>query len=422
MSKPIVVFVIARDPRGGLGGHASYVRAHARAAVLAGFEPHIFCSSPKAGIVETEFGVLHLVRTDFLPGRSTEAGIRKKLLVWTAPFVTSAIARFLSTRPGPHLMHGFSTWGYSGVVAARRLRRLGIETTLINSHYTTISHEVRAKVQGVYEWYGLISRVRYSAELFWLEKVVRRYERLTYTDPRLVLVNYEAVNRQFHQEFGAGAEVRRIPYASEAAFEHRETRECAIPPSVERLRPSDAPLIVSVSRHDPRKGIPILLRALAQLRDAGVSFRACLVSGGEYFEENRRLSEQLQFGDQVVLTGRVPDPFPYLLQADVFVLPSTQEGSGSVSLLEALQAGAAIVASDLDGIPEDVTNEESALLVEPGNVESLSTALRRVVTDGELRDRLRWQARATFEARFSAEALTNALGDVYAEVGFKGSR
>ena len=210
-----------------------------------------------------------------------------------------------------------------------------------------------------------------------------------------------------------------MPYASEAAFQHDETNGIgALPAVLAALRPADAPLIVSVSRHDPRKGIPVLLRALAKLRDAGVPFRACLCSGGEYLEASRSLAEQLRLGDQVTLTGWVPDPFHYLKHADVFVLPSLQEGSGSLALLEALQAGAAIVASDLDGIPEDVTDGESALLVEPGSVDDLSRALRQVVTDTALRERLRKRARETFESRFSATAFTNSLRDIYAELGF----
>jgi glycosyltransferase involved in cell wall biosynthesis len=200
---------------------------------------------------------------------------------------------------------------------------------------------------------------------------------------------------------------------------HAERKARApVPSEIAALHPADAPLIISVSRHDPRRGMPVLLRALAQLRDAGVRFRACLISGGEYLDANRRLADQLRLGGEVRMTGWVSDPFDYLQHADVFVLPSLQEGSGSLALLEALQAGVAVVASNLDGIPEDVTDGESALLVEPGNVAALSGALRRVVTDAELRGRLRLRARATFEARFSAAALTSALREVYAELGF----
>ncbi|MBX3277603.1 MAG: glycosyltransferase family 4 protein [Acidobacteria bacterium] len=419
MTKPVVVFTAARDPREGIGGHTSYVRVHARAALGAGFEPHIFCASSETGAAQTEFGIVHLVRTDFLPQRTIEAGLRKKLLFWTAPFVTAAIVRFLSTRQGPHLIHGITIWGYSGVAAAEKLLRRGVRTVVINSHYTTIEHEFQGKVRGVDRSYGQVQRLLYRAEQFWMERAIGRYERATYTRPHLLLVNYEAVRRRFYDQYGPGAQVRRVPYASEAAFLHEGRKQAATPPpALAALRPGDAPLIVSVSRHDPRKGIPVLLRALAGLRDRGVRFRACLVSGGEYFNANRRLAERLRLGDQITFTGWAPDPFDYLQHADVFVLPSLQEGSGSLAMLEAMQAGAAIVASDLDGIPEDVTDGESALLVEPGNVEALSRALHRIVTDAELRERLQQRARATFEARFSAAALTDALRDIYAELGF----
>jgi glycosyltransferase involved in cell wall biosynthesis len=96
-----------------------------------------------------------------------------------------------------------------------------------------------------------------------------------------------------------------------------------------------------------------------------------------------------------------------------------QEGGGSISLLEALQAGAAVVASNIDGIPEDVIDRDSALLVEPGNVGQLAGALAQAVTNGDLRERLRRRARETFDQRFSADAFTNAIKHLYADLGFE---
>jgi glycosyltransferase involved in cell wall biosynthesis len=90
-----------------------------------------------------------------------------------------------------------------------------------------------------------------------------------------------------------------------------------------------------------------------------------------------------------------------------------------MSLLEALQAGVAIVASAVDGIPEDLTDGDSALLVEPGNADQLSNALALALTDAALRERLRRRARETFVEKFSAEKFTTALSDLYAELGFK---
>jgi glycosyltransferase involved in cell wall biosynthesis len=121
----------------------------------------------------------------------------------------------------------------------------------------------------------------------------------------------------------------------------------------------------------------------------------------------------------VALTNWVDDPFPYLQHADIFVLPSIQEGSGSVSVLEAMQAGTAVVASDIDGLPEDVTDGESALLVPSGDPQALSRALARLVNEPDLRAQLSHCGHEIFTARFSAAAFTNDLRSIYAELGFK---
>jgi glycosyltransferase involved in cell wall biosynthesis len=162
----------------------------------------------------------------------------------------------------------------------------------------------------------------------------------------------------------------------------------------------------------------VLLRALALLRAEGVRFRACLAGGGGLLARHRALARELDLLACTALPGRVPDAFACLRHADIFVLPSIEEGSGSVSLLEALQAGVAPVVSRVDGLPEDVTDGESALLTEPGDPADLARALRRLVADAGLRQRLARGAQATFRARFSAAAYAADLGAVYMSLGF----
>jgi glycosyltransferase involved in cell wall biosynthesis len=76
----------------------------------------------------------------------------------------------------------------------------------------------------------------------------------------------------------------------------------------------------------------------------------------------------------------------------------------------------AVVASDVDGIPEDVESGRSGLLVPPGDEEALARTLERVTRDADLRHRLAAAGRATFDRRFSADALTTALAHVYEEI------
>jgi glycosyltransferase involved in cell wall biosynthesis len=176
-------------------------------------------------------------------------------------------------------------------------------------------------------------------------------------------------------------------------------------------------MIVAISRHDARKGVDILLHALARLRQQGVQFRACLVGGGSLLVLHRRLAVRLRLDDVTTVVGPVPDSYPYLADADVFVLPSLEEGSGSLSLLEALQAGVAVVASRVDGIPEDVTDGDTALLVAPGDATALADAIERLLADDSLREGIARRGRRAFEARFSPDLFSAALGRTYAELG-----
>lgn len=421
-----VVLVAGRDPRDELGGgHSSYVRAHARAALRLGFTPRIFCAGRGQATVETGYGVIHRSSTPLRPVRQLLAGFH-------APRIAAAIERFAAGRRGPLLVHGFGVWGYAGVLACARLRASGsgCEAIPIVSSYTTYTAESRAMLRSL-AGYGWRTRLRYRADYLWIRLAVERWEGRAYCEARRVLVNYESVRRLIAERYGAAACCVQLTYAAEAAFlrEPREARPAAPgaptapsappprPAAAERREDAGVPLIVAVSRHEPRKGGDVLLAALARLRQAGVPFRACLAGGGRQLAEERNLARELGLTGQVELPGEVPDPYPYLERADVFVLPSRAEQSGSLALLEALQAGCAVVASRVDGIPEDVADGASALLVEPGDPAALASALARLLGDPGLRRRLAAGARRRFEERFSASAFAAALGRVYADLG-----
>ncbi len=410
-----VVLVAGRDPLSEPGGgHSRYVCVHARAALAAGFRVHVFCVAPAAGRVETDFGVVHQVASVFRP-------FRQLMVAGHGPRLAAAIEAFAATRPAPLVLHGFGVWGYASVLAHERLARKGVAAVPILSSYTIYGVETRS-LRRASAAYSLPTWLSYAAREMWVPLAVQRFESRAYRGARLVLVNYESVRRLVTQRFGAGVTCRKVPYASESAF----LREGPAPASPvvltglgdrDGLAPGTPPVVVTVARQEPRKGVNVLLRALARLRDRGIPFRACLAGPGPLLETHRRLADRLGLGRDVVLPGLLPDAFGLIRHADVFVLASLAEQSGSLALLEALQAGRAIVAAGVDGILEDVTDGHDALLVPPGDEVRLADALARALTDGPLRHRLGARARETFEARFSARALTEALGAIYHEVG-----
>ncbi len=345
--------------------------------------------------------------------------LRNHLIVCHASRMRRAVESFLLDGQEPHLIHSFGVSGCVGAQVSRRLKTKGIEAIPVVSASSTNDHESRVRARAVRSGYGILRRIRYRLEHVWTKLVVDAYEQRSYTGSRLILVNYESVRRLLEEKYALGHMVRKLPYTSESAFLRREKSASAEAPGpIASLEPADAPLVLAVSRHDPRKGIDILLRALSQLRTAGVRFRACLIGAGPLRTTHKQLAERLGLGGTTVITGFVDDPWAYRSHADVYVLPSLEEGSGSLSLIEALQAGLPSVVSDLDGLPEDVTDGYNALLVNPGDPIGLAEAIARILSNEPLREMLARCARETFVKRFSAEAFTEALRDTYAQLGF----
>jgi glycosyltransferase involved in cell wall biosynthesis len=332
-----------------------------------------------------------------------------------ARFLGRGIRRFLAGRKGPHILHGFTTSTGIALAVAESTEGRRARCVAVGTVWDCLYEESIAKLAGVDPSQGLRGRINPSIEVAWNAAFLRRYERRTYRRCPALYVNYESVRRLLVSRYGANSErIHRVPYAPETAF--LPLSKPVVPDAISELRSAGVPLIVVVSRHVPRKGIPVLLRALAELLKQGCGFRACFVGGGYLLEHNRQLVKELGLSDVVRLMGFVPESFDYVRHADVFVLPSLEEGSGSMSMIEAMQAGAPIVATRIDGIPEDVTDGENGLLVEAGNVPQLAAAVRRLLDDAELRRRLGEKGHETFQRRFSADALTTGLINAYSRL------
>lgn len=405
-----VLFVAGRSPLEELsGGHSAYVRSHALAARAAGFEPRLFCVTRRPGLRESDFGVVEGAAAGAWPPR-------QMFVMRHGPRLAAAVERFALGARGPHVIHGFGVWGAAAVDAARRLARRGQRARALVSSYTTYEAENRSKVTGVSREQGLRFGVRFAAELAWLRVAVNPYERIAYEQADAVLYNYDSVLKLLAARYRLPDASRKLPYSVEGAFRPRlPLASLDLPPALSRLVPRDAPLLVTVARADPRKGLDVLLRALARLRSEGVALRACLIGAGPLLRRYRRLTGQLGLSDRTALVGAVRDSEPYLRRADVFALPSLGEQSGSLAVLEALRAGVAVVASGCDGLLEDLVHEHDALLVEPGSVAALAAAIRRLLGDRALRERIAQRGSESFAQRFGPERFSRALREVYAE-------
>jgi glycosyltransferase involved in cell wall biosynthesis len=158
----------------------------------------------------------------------------------------------------------------------------------------------------------------------------------------------------------------------------------------ERARLGFTPLdvaILMVARLEHPKDHDTLLRAYARL--AGEWPRTRLLLAGQGLEEQnvRALAESLGIADRTTFLGHVPDVSGLLKASDVLVLASHCEGFGRC-LVEAMVAGLPVIGSDVPGIRDVIVNEQTGLLVPPRDVESLHSALSRLVVDASARSRL----------------------------------
>jgi glycosyltransferase involved in cell wall biosynthesis len=167
-------------------------------------------------------------------------------------------------------------------------------------------------------------------------------------------------------------------------------------------RPARAhPTIGSVGRLSPEKGLDHLLRAVALLRDNGVTLDVLLAGDGPSRDDLERLAAELKIGPRVRFFGEVPhEDVPVVLQGlDIFAMPSTWEGFG-VSAIEASAMRLPVVASDIHGIPDVVVDGETGLLVPPANARALAAAIAGLAADGELRARMGAAGRAFVERHY----------------------
>lgn len=174
--------------------------------------------------------------------------------------------------------------------------------------------------------------------------------------------------------------------------------------------PTSGPTILFCGRHEPRKGLAVLLDAMAHLP---ADVRLWVASDGP---ETAALRQRTAGDTRIEWLGRVSDErkAELLRGADVFCAPSLGGESFGVVLLEAMAAGTAVVASDLVGYATVARDGRDADLVPPGDAVALAKAIGHVLADRAHADQL-IASGAERAASFSMERLASIYLDHYAD-------
>ena len=180
------------------------------------------------------------------------------------------------------------------------------------------------------------------------------------------------------------------------------------------------PTVVWMARVTPIKDPQALIRAAAKLKAEGLDFRVVLAGEArdyeaDFMQRTRDLIDQFDLTDRVDMPGWVDDTPALMRRAQIGVQTSLSEGL-SLTLLEQMMTGLCIVATDVADTSVAIEHEQTGLLIPPEDEGALVEALRRVITDRDLRVRLAAAARTAAIDRFSIAAAARRTIDEYRAV------
>jgi glycosyltransferase involved in cell wall biosynthesis len=186
-------------------------------------------------------------------------------------------------------------------------------------------------------------------------------------------------------------------------------------PALPRIsRAGDPVRILFLGRVGARKGVPQLVQALAGITDVP-NWEAIIAGDGEV-DQTQEAVMRLKLADKVKLTGWVgPDEVAQLLStSDILVLPSLNENL-PMSVIEGMAAGLAVVATPVGAVEDIIISEETGLLVPVGESVPLTSALKRLVEDADLRQRLGENAKSFHRRKLDMGPYIEALASLWRE-------
>ena len=191
----------------------------------------------------------------------------------------------------------------------------------------------------------------------------------------------------------------------EGAMRHQGAMNCA--PTIARVYQGAMNCAPTIADEQDREGAPLPFE----------QFKPCLLLVGEGVLRTQleRMVEELGIGESVKFLGMRTDVIDLLQQAWGFVLPSRWEGMPN-ALLEAMACGLPCVATNVSGSEDILVDGVNGLLVPPEQPVEMAQALRRLIVDGELAQRLGIEARATVVRDYQLAAIVEQCLELYRHV------
>ncbi len=402
----LAIIVCGKSPTAMPGGLGSYSYNIAKIFHELGYQVHLLGYADNDELIKLDFGLLHQVKNPYL-----------KLVsfgnFFIVPKIVNKTCRIIkASNADDVIIFGAAIWGKVAIDIKKKFNSNDVNISTIAAYFTTYKHEYEGQVRGApITDYGISYNICLRLLLFFTSIYHSKMELNVLKNIDRIIVHYDSAIRIITDEFPDvdARKIVNIPYYIDLYDRISETQ-------LESRNITNKKCIVTICRHDPRKGINSLLKAIRILSYTGLEFN-CVIAGTGFFRKKHiQLSNKLGISHLVSFPGFISSTEELLLSADIFVISSLEEGSGAVTVLEAMKCGLPIVTTRCDGIPEDLTHEKTAIIVEMDNPEQLAEELERLLRNSELRNYIAGNAKIEFNNRFSfnqmKEGLKNCLENI----------
>ena len=360
--------------------------------------------------------VLHVINGEYYAGAERVQDLLAKdlpALGFSVGFACVKLDRFdelRESRDAP--LYRVPMWGRFDLRAAARVARIvragGYRLLHGHTARTALIGGLAAAMTGVPMVYHAHSPASHDSTRPWMNRINGLIERLSLRRVGRVIAVSQAMAQHIEHEGFDPARIRVVPNGVPAA--------AGVP---RRAKPGGGWTLGTVALFRPRKGLEVLLDAMAMLRRQGMAVHLRAVGAFESPQYAAQLAarvERLGLTEHVTWTGFTCSVTEELLKMDLFVLPSLFGEGLPMVVLEAMTAGTPIVATRVAGIPEAIRHAQDGVLVDPGNAEDLCRAIADVIGGRYDWSALRASAMARHAECFSDHAMAAGVAAVYREL------
>lgn len=323
------------------------------------------------------------------------------------PEIVAALNRIIR-RERPDIVHGHN-WLVHSFLPLKRLADAPLIVTLHDFSLICARWDFMQLGQMNCTGPGIAKCLRCAARYYGAGKAVATVAGTLFMGEleRASVDRFIAVSKSVADGNGLGS--RRLPFSVIPNFVPDEVADGSTA-VLDVLGLPDEPFVLYVGALTRNKGVPILFDAYSRMRP-----RPRLVLIGYPGAETAALLRNLPEG-AIFLESQ---PYPAVLTAWrrslLGVVPSVSRDACPTVVMEAMGAGAPIVASRIGGIPDLIDDGVSGLLVEPGSTDDLQNAITRIINDPDLADRLRDGGREAVSS-FAASAVVPRIERLYEEL------